>query len=189
MQRSKAQGLAVGGLLSLFCFAVFVLWLSCFPELRLFRAVVDLLVVGSTRLSTRVFVQVVEHLAQDSLEGAESCADCRCAEPVSDQTVRRHKKDKSVWSRSNIIKINPELRYSERLLPSLPSFSSLFIIGFLILPKVSSDRITYLRAVFKCDLLNTVSEITLQHLIGFRPELRQVETFLNTEGAETSICY
>lgn len=88
MQRSKARGPDEWVLLSLFCFPVFALGLGCFPELRLFRAVVDLLVGGSARFPARVFVQVVEHLAQDRLEGAESRADRRRAEPVSDQTVR-----------------------------------------------------------------------------------------------------
>ncbi len=70
MQRSKARGPDEWVLLSLFCFPVFALGLGCFPELRLFRAVVDLLVGGSARFPARVFVQVVEHLAQDRLEGA-----------------------------------------------------------------------------------------------------------------------
>lgn len=87
MQSSKARGPGGWGLLSLFDFPVFALGLSCFPELRLFRAVVDLLVVGSARFPARVFVQVVEHLAQDCLEGAESRADRRGAETVGDQTV------------------------------------------------------------------------------------------------------
>lgn len=93
MQRSKARGLGGCGLLSLFCFPVFALGLGCFPELRLFRAVVDLLVGRSARLPARVFVQVVEHLAQDCLEGAESRADRRRAEAMSDQTVREGGRD------------------------------------------------------------------------------------------------
>lgn len=73
-------------LLSLFGFPVFALGLGCFPELRLLRAVVDLLFVGAARFSARVLVQVVEHLAQDRLEGAQGCADRRRPEPVCDQT-------------------------------------------------------------------------------------------------------
>lgn len=91
MQRSKARGPGGWGLLSLFCFPVFALGLGCFPELRLFWAVVDLLVAGSARFPTRGFVQVVEHLAQHCLEGAESCTDRRRAKPVSDQTAREER--------------------------------------------------------------------------------------------------
>lgn len=44
---------------------------------------------GAAGFPAGVLVQVVEHLTQDRLEGAESRADCRRAEPMSDQTVRR----------------------------------------------------------------------------------------------------
>lgn len=93
MQRSKAQRPGGWGLLSLFCFPVFALGLGGFPELRLFRAVVDLLVSGAARFPARSFVQVVEHLTQDRLEGAESCTDRWRPKPVSDQTAggRRQK--------------------------------------------------------------------------------------------------
>lgn len=73
-------------LLSLFSFPVFALGLGCFPELRLLRAVADLLFGGDARFPARVLVQVVEHLTQDRLEGAESGADCRRPKPVCDQT-------------------------------------------------------------------------------------------------------
>ena len=96
MQRSKARGPGGWGLLSLFCFPVFALGLGRFPELRLFRAVVDLLVGGPARLPARVLVQVVEHLAQDRLEGAESRADRRRAEPVGDQTAGKETGNKGV---------------------------------------------------------------------------------------------
>lgn len=81
-------------LLSLFCFAVFALGLGRFPELRLFRAVADLLVVGPARLAARGFVQVVEHFAQHRLERAESCADCRRPEAVGDKTAREDTEDR-----------------------------------------------------------------------------------------------
>lgn len=80
-------------LLSLFRFAVFALGLGCFSELRLFRAVADLLLVGSARFPTRGFVQVVEHFAQDRLEGAECCADRRRPEAMGDKTAREETED------------------------------------------------------------------------------------------------
>lgn len=72
-------------LLSLFGFPVFVLGLGCFPELCLLRAVADLF-GGAARFPARVLVQVVEHLAQDRLKGAESCADRRRPKSMCDQT-------------------------------------------------------------------------------------------------------
>lgn len=72
-------------LLSLFGFPVFALGLGRFPELRLLRAVADLLFGGAASLPARVLVQVVEHLAEDRLEGAERRADRRRSEAVCDQ--------------------------------------------------------------------------------------------------------
>lgn len=83
-------------LLSLFGFPVFALGVGCFPELRLLRAVADLLFGGAARFPAGVLVQVVEHLAQDRLEGAESGADRRCPKAVCDQTDGRKNKTTAV---------------------------------------------------------------------------------------------
>lgn len=121
-------------LLSLFWLPVFVLGFGCFPELRLFRAAVDLLLVWPARFAARVFVQVVEHLAEDRLEGAERRADRRRAEAVGDQAAGRRRRninqpipDKSEESlgffRTLAVKLLPLLSKLQRKLLLLQGFN------------------------------------------------------------------